>query len=361
MLETEQRNANIVEMAELMAASRPRAEAVLVPRRQGPRYEYQRWTFAELMADVQRLARGLYRSGISPGKRIVLMVPHGYEFIALTFGILRTGATLVLIDPGMGRRSVMRCLTSTRPDGFVAIPIVHTMRRLWGRELRQAQLNVSVGPSWFARARSLDEVRSLAEGYPLPPRPAAADEAAIIFTSGSTGPAKGVRFSHANFVAQCEQIQARYSIEPGGYDLAAFPLFGLFNAAMGTATVIPDMNAARPASVDPRRFVQQMQDLGVSQSFASPAVWNAVGRYCHQHGITLPSVRRTADRGGPRPSANVALVDRVHRGGCPDSYSLWRHRGIARGIHLGQRGAHRYRQPFGAGMGYLCGQAVCRR
>ncbi len=301
MLATEPQFANIVDMAEAMAAGRPQADAVLVPRRRGSQYEYRRWSFTELLADVNQLAYGLRSLGMVAGQRVVLTVPHSYEFIALTFGILKTGATLVLVDPGMGRRNVLRCLKSIRPDGFVAIPIVHAMRRLLGGELRTAKLNVVVGQSWISSAPSLRDVRGLAEAHPRQPWEAPSGDAAIIFTSGSTGPAKGVLFSHTNFVAQCEQIREMYGIEPGGYDLAAFPLFGLFNVAMGTATVIPDMDAARPASVDPRRFVQHFRDLNVSQSFASPAVWNAVGRYCHDHGIRLPGLRRVLIAGAPVP------------------------------------------------------------
>ena len=50
--------------------------------------------------------------------------------------------------------------------------------------------------------------------------------------------------------SKCCQVGGQ-GIEPGGVDLSGFPLFGLFNGAMGTTTVIPDMDASRPASVDP--------------------------------------------------------------------------------------------------------------
>jgi len=75
--------------------------------------------------------------------------------------------------------------------------------------------------------------------------------AAIIFTTGSTGPPKGVLYTHRTFNGQVDQIQTHYGIQPGGVDLSGFPLFGLFNAVMGTTTVIPDMDPTRPADVDP--------------------------------------------------------------------------------------------------------------
>src|SRR5207253_6584292 len=99
------------------------------------------------------------------------------------------------------------------------------------------------------------------------------EPAAVIFTTGSTGPPKGVLYSHGNFDHQVTEIRDRYAIAPGEVNLACFPLFGLFNAAMGVTTVFPDMDFSRPASVDPRNIVRAVEDWSATQSFASPAVW----------------------------------------------------------------------------------------
>src|SRR4051794_18580041 len=67
----------------------------------GPR-SYRHFTFKELDAESDRLARGLESIGITRGLRTVLMVPPGMEFYSLTFALFKLGAVIILIDPGMG-------------------------------------------------------------------------------------------------------------------------------------------------------------------------------------------------------------------------------------------------------------------
>ena len=40
------------------------------------------------------------------------------------------GAVAVMIDPGMGRRNLLRCLADMAPQGFVAVPKAQVIRSL---------------------------------------------------------------------------------------------------------------------------------------------------------------------------------------------------------------------------------------
>ena len=109
-------------------------------------------------------------------------------------------------------------------------------------------------------------------------------------------------YRHGNFAAQVDQLRDFYGIRPGEIDLPGFPLFGLFNCAMGVTAVIPDMDPSRPARVDPAKIVAAIEDWQVTQAFGSPAIWNRVGHYCRERGIRLATVRRVLSAGAPVPA-----------------------------------------------------------
>jgi len=294
---------NVARRLVAQAEARPEATAIVEPLGRGgdDRPQYGQISFQQLDHDSDRIAAGLQEMGVRPGTRLALLVRPGVDFIALVFGLLKSGAVTILIDPGMGRESLIQCLSDAEPEGFVAIPPVHAVRSLLRRRFRGARLNVTVGRRWFWGGTTLARLRDRPWPGTHVADTTAGDPAAIIFTTGSTGPPKGVLFTHGNFEAQVEQIQSRYGIQPGEVDLPGFPMFGLFNCAMGVTAVIPEMDPSRPAQVDPRRIVEAATDWEVTQTFGSPAIWNRVGRYAQQHGVRLPTVRRVLSAGAPVP------------------------------------------------------------
>jgi olefin beta-lactone synthetase len=268
---------NVASHLARMAAAHPGQVAVHAPRGSvnpdGPT-DHVAITFAELNADADAIAHGLAAAGVTRGTRTALMVPPSPDFFALTFALLKAGAVPVLIDPGMGMRNLGRCLAEAEPEAFVGIARAHLARRVFGWAKRSVKTTVNVGRRRFFCHFSLDELRhrGRAKGRFDGPRVAATEPAAILFTSGSTGVAKGAVYTHGIFAAQLESLKATYGIEPGEVDLCTFPLFALFGPALGMTCVIPDMDASRPARIDPRKAVAQVKQFGVTNLFGSYAV-----------------------------------------------------------------------------------------
>ncbi|MGD9128652.1 MAG: fatty acid CoA ligase family protein [Planctomycetia bacterium] len=309
---------NVASRLTEMARRQPDAWAVIEPLDYGPdgRRRYRQVSFRELDEDSDRIAYALTRQGIPRGTRLALLVRQGVDFISLVFGLLKAGMVSILIDPGMGMKKMLRCLEEAEPEGFVAISQAQAVRTMLRRRFPKAKHNVTVGRRWFWGGMTLAQIRRMPHPGTQCADTRASDPAAIIFTSGSTGPAKGVHFCHENFDRQVVEIRDFYDIQPGEIDVPAFPLFGLFNSAMGVTSVIPDMDPSRPASVDPAKILEAADDWQATQTFGSPAVWNKVGRYCEEHGLKLKTVRRVLSSGAPLPAEVLQrMVKCIHPDG----------------------------------------------
>ncbi len=311
---------NVAARLSEMAQAMPDAIAVVEPLgydNLGKR-QYRHFNFRRLDSDSGCIALGLRRMGVAPGTRLALLVRPGIDFVSLVFALLKAGAVSVLIDPGMGRRNLIRCLADVEPEGFIAVPLVHAVRVFLRRRFPRARFNVTVGRRWFWGGTTLEKLRQAASSEAVHAAgdmaaTMADDPAAIIFTTGSTGEPKGVLFTHGNFQAQVEQIRERFDIRPGEIDLPAFPLFGLFNCAMGVTAVIPDMDPSKPAGVDPAKIIEAASDWKATQAFGSPAIWDRVGRYCEERKIRLSTVRRVLSSGAPVPVERAAADEGLHQ------------------------------------------------
>jgi acyl-CoA synthetase (AMP-forming)/AMP-acid ligase II len=300
-----------------MAREVPNHPALIVPSgRSGGRARYDSYSFDELEGLTNKYANGLTRAGVTRDMRTLMMVRPGVEFLSLTFALFKMGAVPVMIDPGMGVGRMLECIRSVQPEALIGIPPAHAVRVLRRKFFQGLRVKVTVGRRWFWGGSSLSALASGAGDEFVPVDTAPDDTAAILFTSGATGPAKGVVYKHRMFDAQVRMIRDHYGIKPGEVDLPTFPLFALFNPAMGTTSVIPDMNASRPGSVNPARIVEAIQDHQVTSTFGSPALWRRVCIYCQHNKVTLPTLKRVLVAGAPVPHW---LIESLHEYMGPDT------------------------------------------
>ena len=269
---------------------------------------WRQWTFADIRGHSDGYAEALQAAGLVRGDRVMLMVRPSLDFFCLTFALFQLGAVVILMDPGMGYKNLLRCIGGVRPDILVGIGRAIVFSHIFRAPFATVRKRLCVGCRLPGLALRLERVE--------PPAPFVgtyqareSDPAAIIFTTGSTGPPKGVAYSHGIFHAQLGLIRDYYGIGPGDVDQPGFPLFGLFATALGATAVIPDMDPTRPARVDPEKFVATLRRHRVSYSFGSPAIWNVVSRYCLDQGIVLP-VKKVLMAGAP---VSGELVERVRR------------------------------------------------
>ena len=106
---------NIARHLPAMAMRHPEQDAVIHSK------DGSRLTFRHLNEDADRYAHGLTRLGIRRGARTLVMIRPGQEFVAVAFALFKMGAISVLLDPGMGRTSLLRCIEEVEPHAFIAV------------------------------------------------------------------------------------------------------------------------------------------------------------------------------------------------------------------------------------------------
>lgn len=171
----------------------------------------RRYSYRQIERCANRIANGLIAEGFGPGSRIALSSHNRPALPAAFFGILKTGATVVMLNAHATRRDLQIGLRDSEADALLA------QDRRAGESLVEATLaafeaNERCRKLWFL-TDALEEPGAV-EGHPTLGRlmagaaescataPVGPDDVAVVaFTSGTTGRRKGVQTTHANIVS----------------------------------------------------------------------------------------------------------------------------------------------------------------
>ena len=301
---------NIADAMSQMARAAPHRAAVVFPVGEAAPSRSPEITFGELDSLSARYAAGLRSKGLERGDRALVMIRPGPDLIAVVFALMKLGAVPVLIDPGLPRSDMLDCIEAAEPVAFIGIPVAQLLRRLFPRPFRSVRVSVTASTSRWWLGATLGAMRARPAGQPSSGETSPDDEAAVAFTSGSTGVPKGVVYTHGNFRAQVAIMRDAMGIRPGDVHLACVHIFALFNPALGVTTVIPDMDPARPATVEPARLVSAIEAHGVTFSLGSPTIWRRVAGYCDDNDVRLQTLRKVYMFGAPVMPELVGLMKR---------------------------------------------------
>lgn len=257
---------------------------------------FESQTFEQMERQVEIYAQALYRSGVKPQDKVLVLIPNSPELLQYVFALFRVGAIPILMDPGLGIKTLLASIRQVQPDILLAVPKVHLLCFPLTPWLPKFSLRLSTeGDLW-----GCTNLQKMSLDQPFEPHPVEADEvAALLFTSGATGPAKGVCYHASIFFEQVRLLQELYQYESQEVELAGFPLFGLFTLALGVSTVVAPFNASRPASCDPKVLLEAIRECEVTSLQGSPAIWKKLASYLKENQVELHQVRRLLTFGAP--------------------------------------------------------------
>ena len=269
----------------------------------------RRWTWAELDADVDRVARGLMGAGVQKGDRVGIWGPNSAEWTLVQLATARIGAILVNVNPAyrthefayVANQSGMRllvCATSYKTSDYRGM-VEETAS---GNHALERVVYLDDEASWSGLLADGEGVAAddlAARAASLSPD----DPINILYTSGTTGFPKGATLSHRNILNNgylvgevCGYTEAdRVCIPVPFYHCFGMVMGNLACTTHGAAMVIP------APGFDPALTLQAVSDERCTSLYGVPTMFIAEWALPDLASYDLSSVRTGIMAGSPCP------------------------------------------------------------
>ena len=283
-------------------AAHPDREALVV------RHQGVRWSYTELDAEIDRLARALLASGLAVGDRVALWAPNRYEWVLAQYATARIGVIMVCINPAYRTHELEFALNQSGSVMLLAAPEFKTSnyRQMWADVAEQCpEMRESIfcdDPTWDALLErdekvTSDEVKERSESL------VNTDPINIQYTSGTTGLPKGATLTHRNilnngyFVGEgCGYTEHdRVCIPVPFYHCFGMVMGNLGCTSHGSTMVIPN-DAFEPVSV-----LEAVQDEKCTSLYGVPTMFIAELGVPEFESYDLSSLRTGIMAGSPCP------------------------------------------------------------
>ena len=276
---------SFVNLGDLIPRNRDLAKTAIVDL--GGEQQPREFSFAQLDAMANGVARSLAKRGLKRGDRVAILSLNRAEFLAAYYGIMRAGLVAVPVNFKFPRETIQFILR----DADAKFIFCDAPR---AQDCPPGIAAVTFGATFDA---------FLDSGPFEAIVPAPAEPAMFLYTSGSTGTPKGVVLSHQSHIWVVETRLApgldrhRYLIAAPLYHMNALALAKLACAAHATIVLLPQFSA--------RAYIE------------------AIGRYrCTWLTAVPPMIAMMLRESEAMARTDLASVEFVRMGSAPVSASL---------------------------------------
>jgi len=273
-----------------------------------------RLTYAQFLAAVEEIARGLLALGVEPGERVGIWSPNNAEWVTLQYATAKVGAIMVNVNPAYRTSELAYALGQSGVSTLVLAPrfrqadYLDMLDRVAG-ELPALDRRVVLGPDTPAGAMGWDQLREAGDRVPvdrLREREALLqfdDPINIQYTSGTTGFPKGATLSHHNilnngfFIGEgCRYTEAdRVAIPVPLYHCFGMVLGNLACTTHGAAMVYP------AEAFEPEATLAAVQAERCTSLYGVPTMFIAELEHPRFADFALSSLRTGIMAGSPCP------------------------------------------------------------
>lgn len=291
----------------------------LVSRHQG-----LRWTWAELDAEVDRIATGLLGQGVKKGDRVGIWAPNCAEWTVIQFATAKIGAILVTINPAYRVSEVeyalnrVGCTVLVTAPGFKTSDYTGMLRELGPEKLPHLRLMVSLGREqhdgflpWSELGVSPDRAALIAAAAALDRN----DAINIQFTSGTTGFPKGATLTHRNILNNGLACGRQIKLTPADRICIPVPLYHCFGMVLGNLAALTTGAAMiyPGEAYDPRLVLEAVQAEGCTALYGVPTMFITVLNQPDLPDFDVSTLRTGIMAGSPCPIATMrSVIDQLN-------------------------------------------------
>jgi crotonobetaine/carnitine-CoA ligase len=210
-------------------AERPTATCLITPEEGG------QWTYAEVLADAERVATVWHEAGAFAGDRVLIMAANSSRFVRSWLGTAIGGFVEVPINTAYEGEFLRHQIVTVQPrwaviddvfaERFAAVePTARQIKKFWIIDTGSAEAAIELLRANGWQASRWDELvqGTLTRSWPDPDPTSLAS---IFFTSGTTGPSKGVAMPHAQMYFFGQEVMSLTRLTPDDTYLTCTPLF----------------------------------------------------------------------------------------------------------------------------------------
>jgi long-chain acyl-CoA synthetase len=252
-------------------------------------------SYSLLEGASRHIAGLLAQHGVQPGDRIGVMLPNVPHFAVLYYGILRTGAVVVPMNPLLKQREVAYYLGNSGAKLIFVWELFADEAQAGAKEAG-AEVVVVDTAGFVELVGSAPAVDGVTDRDPQ-------DTAVILYTSGTTGQPKGAELTHANLDSNINaSVEEVVAITPDDVVFGGLPLFHVFGQTCG-------LNAAVKAGAcitllprfEPGKALEIMVRDKVTIFEGVPTMYVALVNYPDRGMFDLSALRLCASGGAAMP------------------------------------------------------------
>jgi amino acid adenylation domain-containing protein len=266
-----------------------------------------RWSYGELDRRSNQLANYLIAQGIKPKDVITIYAQRSAALIIALLGILKAGATFLILDPTYPASRLISYLRLARPRAWLHIEGAGEMTE----ELKEfvGNLGLCCQPTIQTRKLYSDNDPLTAYSALDPNLPIQADDPAYVaFTSGSTGEPKGVLCRHGPVTHFLPWHTKTFDLDASDrFGLVSGLSYSLLHRDIFTALVL-GATLYVPGSNDmesPERLSDWLRQTGITVLHLTPALGQLLQTVGER---VLPSLRRVFFAGDVLTTRDTTMI-----------------------------------------------------